>query len=271
MKTNHYLPDSNRMSVLTATVLLAFALAHLLSASVYSFGVQIFGRVIRFDFDLRVIIVVLASGLTAMGTDWLLQSHPMMQGKRTVEHWFVPMLTTLVLGVPLHLLPLGTFWWWLGLGVGGAILVSVFWAEYVAVSPGDTAYPTAMVVLTVISFTLYLILALALRYANVRLFLLAPAFFGATFLVSLRTLHLRSGGRWQVAWSLGIALIGVQLAAGLHYLPVSPVRYGIFLLAPLYALTGLAAGLLERMPLRRAVVEPLAMFVVMCGTGLLLG
>jgi len=259
------------MSVLTATVLLAFALAHLLSASVYTFGVQIFGRVIRFDFDLRVVIVILASGLTAMGMDWLLKSHPMAAGKRTIEHWFAPMLTTLVLGVPLHLLPLGTFWWWIGLGVGGGLLVLVFWAEYVVVSPGDTAYPTAMVVLTVISFTLYLILALALRYANVRLFLLAPAFFGATFLVALRTLHLRLAGQWKVGWSLGIALIGVQLAAGLHYLPISPVRYGILLLAPLYALTNLAASLAEGMPLRLAMVEPAVMLVVVWGLGWWLG
>ncbi len=259
------------MSVLTATVLLTFALTHFLSDSAYGFGVRVFGSVLRFKVDLRTAIVILTSGLTAMGMDWLLQSHPMARGKRTVEHWFAPMLTTLVLGVPLYLLPLRTFWWWVGLGVGGGLLVLVFWSEYVVVSPGDPAYPTATVVLSVISFTLYLILALVLRYANVRLFLLAPAFFGATFLVSLRTLHLRLVGRWLFGWSLGIALVGVQLAAGLHYLPLSPVRYGIFLLAFLYALTNLAASLSEGMPLKRAAVEPAVMLVFVWGLGVWLG
>ena len=270
METNRYLPDTNRISVLTAIVLLAFALTRLLSASVYTFSFQVFERIFRLEFDLRVVIVVLAAGLTATGMDWLLRGHPMIAGKRTVEHWFVPMLTALVLGVPLYLHSSGTLWW-IGFGVGGGLLVLVFWAEYVVVSPGDTSYPTAMVVLTVTSFALYLILVLALRYANIRLFLLAPAFFAATFLISLRTFHLRLGRGWEVAWSIGIALVGIQLAAGLHYLPLSPVRYGVFLLGSLYALISLASGLMERMPLRRAVVEPAVMLLLVWGVGVFLG
>lgn len=270
MKTNRYLPDTNRISVLTAIVLLTFALTRLLSTAVYTLAFQVFGRVIRFELDLRFLIIILAAGLTATGMDWLLRSHPMMEGKRTVEHWLLPMLTALVLGTPLYLLPNGTLWW-VGFGAGGILLILVFWAEYVVVSPGDTSYPSAMIVLTVISFALYLILALALRYASTRLFLLAPTFFVATFFVSLRTLHLRLGGRWELAWSAGIALVGVQLAAGLHYWQISPVRYGIFLLGPLYALTSLSASLAEGIPLRRAAVEPLVMLVLVWGAGIWLG
>lgn len=270
MKTNHYLPDTNRISVLTATVLLAFALTRLLSTSAYLFGIQVFGRVIRFDVDLRVIVILLASGLTATGMDWLLRGHPMLREKRTIEHWLVPMLTALVVGVPLYLLPTGSFWW-LGFGFSGVLLVFVFWAEYVVVSPGDTSYPIAMVVLIVLSFALYLILALALRYADIRLFLLLPALFAATFFVSLRTLHLRLGGRWELAWAAGVALVGIQLAAGLHYLPLSPIRYGMFLLGLLYALTSFVASLLEGFPLRRAFVEPVVMLVLVWGAGIWLG
>jgi len=270
MNTNRYLPDTNRVSVLTAIVLLAFALTRLLSTAAYNIGFQIFGRVIRLDLDLRLMIIILASGLTASGMDWLLRSHPMLAGKRTIEHWFVPMLTSLVLGVPLYLLPDGPLWW-VAFGAGGFLLVLVFWAEYVVVSPGDTSFPSAMVVLIVISFALYLILALALRNANFRLFLLAPALFVATFFVSLRTLHLRLGGRRELAWSAGIALIGVQLAAGLHYWPISPVRYGMFLLGLLYALVSLTTNLLEGITLRRAVVEPSVMLILVWSAGMWFG
>ncbi|MBT3189175.1 MAG: hypothetical protein HN736_06395 [Anaerolineae bacterium] len=270
MKTNRYLPDTNRISVLTATVLLAFALTRLLSGSAYRLGFQVFGRIIHFDFDLRLVVIILASGLTATGMDWLLRDHPLLEKKPTVEHWLVPTLTALVLGVPLYLLPGGSLWWG-GFGLGGLLLVLVFWAEYVVVSPGDTSYPTAMVVLTVISFSLYLILTLALRYSNTRLFLLTPPLFLATFFVSLRTLHLRVGGRWELAWSAGIAIIGIQLAAGLHYLPISPIRYGIFLLGTLYTLTSLIASLLEGIPLRRALTEPLVMLLLVWVAGILLG
>ncbi len=270
MKTNHYSPDSNRISVLVAIVLLAFVLARLLSTSAYILAFEIFGRIVRFEFDLRIVIALLASGLTATGMDWLLRSHPLMKKKRTIGHWFVPMLTALVLSVPLYLLPLGTLWW-MGFGMSGVFLVLVFWAEYVVVSPGDTSYPAAMIVLTVTSFALYFILVLALRYTNSRLFLLAPAFFAASFFVSLRTLHLRLERQWEGAWSVGLALVVVQVAAGLHYLPISPIRYGVLLLAPLYALVSLAASLLEGMPIRRAAVEPTIMLLLILGAGILLG
>ena len=270
MEANRNIPDTNRISVLTASVLLAFALTRLLSSSVYIFAFKIYKSIIRFEVDLRLVIIVLAAGLTATGVDWLLRSHPMMKGKSTFEHWLVPMLTALVLGMPLYLLPEGSLWW-IGFGLSGTLLVLVFWAEYVVVSPGDTNYPTATLVLTVISFALYLILALALRYASIRLFLSLPALFIATFFVSLRALHLRFGGEWQLAWAIGIALVGIQLAAGLHYWVISPVRYGIFLLAPLYALTNLAATVNEGIPLRRAVIEPMVMMFFVLGAGFLLG
>lgn len=270
MKTNRYLPDTNRISVLTATVLLAFALTRLVATTAYLVGFQVFGHIIRFDVDLRVIIILLASGLTATGMDWLLKSHPLIhKKKRTFDHWLVPMLTSLVLGMPLYLLRTDALWWG-GFGIGGILLVLVFWAEYVVVSPGDTSYPVAMVVLTVLSFALYLILALALRYADARLFLIAPSLFIATFLVSLRTLHLRLGGRWEIAWAIGIALVGVQLAAGLHYLPISPIYFGVILLGVLYGLTSLVASLLEGMPLRTAATEPAIMLVLLLVLGVLL-
>ncbi len=271
MKTNHYSPDLNRISVLVAVVLLAFALARLLSTTAYALAFEVFGRNIRFEFDVRIVIVLLASGLTATGMDWLLRSHPLIKDKRTIEYWFVPMLTALVLGIPLYLLPLGTLWWWGGFALGGVFLGFVFWAEYVVVSPGDTSYPAAMVVLTVTSFALYLILVLALRYANLRLFLLTPAFFIASFLVGLRTLHLRLGRQWETAWAIGIALVIVQLSAGLHYLPISPIRYGALLLAPLYALVSLSSNLLEGIPIRRAAVEPAVMLLLVWGAGFWFG
>jgi hypothetical protein len=256
MNANRYSPDIDRISVLTATVLLAFVLTRLLDVTAYLVGFQIFGFNIRFDVDLRIIIILLASGLTATGMDWLLKSHPLIEKKkRTLDHWLVPMLTALVLGMPLYLLRTDALWW-AGFGIGGFLLVLVFWAEYVVVSPGDTNYPMAMLVLTVLSFALYLILAVVLRYSGARLFFSMPVLFIATFLVSVRTLNLRLSGRWEVAWALGLALVGIQLAAGLHYLPISPIHYGMILLGILYGLTSLVASLLEGITLRRAATEP---------------
>ena len=123
-----------------------------------------------------------------------------------------------------------------------AFLFFVFVAEYVVVDPGAPYYAISMAGLTAISYTLFFVLAVALRYAGVRLYVLAPALFLAATLASLRILHLRLTGRWEYAWALGIAFVCVQLASGLHYWPLSPIQFGLMLTGSLYGLTSLAAN-----------------------------
>jgi hypothetical protein len=120
-----------------------------------------------------------------------------------------------------------------------------------------------MAVLTAISYTLFLILAVALRYSSARLYLLVPALFIAAFLASLRILHLRLSGRWEYAWSAGIAFVCIQIASGLHYWPVSPIQFGLMLIGLLYGLTSFAMNLGEDQPARRAVLEP-AIIIGLC-------
>jgi hypothetical protein len=123
--------------------------------------------------------------------------------------------------------------------------------------------------LTVLAFVMFLILAVALRAAEARLFLLVPALFLGGGFVALRTLHLRLNERWEFAWAVGIGIVGMQMGAALHYWPLTPVRFGLVLLGPLYALTALAVGLVEGNPFRRAVVEPAVMLALLWGLALL--
>ena len=188
--------------------------------------------------------------------DWLLRSHPSLGKTRTIEHWLLPTLATFIVGIPLTILPPGNIWW-IGFGIGGLLLLLVFMAEYIVVEPSAPNYAIATAGLTALSFAVYLILTTALRFSSVRLFLLAPALFIAAGLVSLRTLHLRVSQKWEYNWALGIAFVCTQIGAGLHYWPVSPVQFGLVLLGPLYALSTLTGNLLEGIPLRRAMIEPL--------------
>ncbi|HEY5158465.1 MAG TPA: hypothetical protein VII93_10940, partial [Anaerolineales bacterium] len=55
------------------------------------------------------------------------------------------------------------------------------------------------------------------------------------------------------------------LGAAMHYLPLSPVRFGLALLAPVYALTVMGVNLLEGAPFQRAWVEPAVMLTVFWG------
>jgi hypothetical protein len=270
MREHRNLPDPGRVSVLTAMILLTFALARLIETPVYPFDLSFAGLDLVFKVDLNLALTLLAAGLTAAGVDWILRGHPSIQPGETVEHWLVPMLTSLVVGVALYTLPAG-WMWWVGFGVGGLLLALVLLAEYVVVDPGDVLYPGATVALTALAFTLFLILAVALRASGARALFIVGALFLAGGLASLRALHLRLNERWEFTWAAGIALMAMQLAAGLYFWPLSPIRFGLGLLGPVYALTLLAASLVEGDSFRRAVVEPVFMLSILWGLAIWLG
>ncbi len=255
MQSRSSLPDTNRIGVLTAAVLLAFALTRLLPSSQAVLQLTLGNFFLTLPVSLTTILTLLAAGVTATGMDWLLRGHPGLGSRRTVEHWLLPMLTTFVIGVPLSLLPGGASWW-ITFAIAGLALVTVFIAEYVAVDSTAPSYSAATGLLTALSFAVYLILLTTMRASSPRLILSVPVVFLAGGMVSLRALHLRLR-RWEFAWAGGVALILAQLASALHYWPLSPIQFGLALLGPLYALTSLAGSLGEEAPVRRAAIEPM--------------
>jgi hypothetical protein len=264
MSENRYLPDPTRVSILTASILLAFALTRVISAPHYEFTIPLIGLYVTLSLNLNTLIVLLAAGMTAAGMNWLLRTHPSLEQGETREHWLLPTLTVLVMGVALYTLP-PTAIWWLEFGLGAILLLVVFYAEFVAVDPTDARYPFATAILTALAYIIFLILAVALKASNARLYLLGPALFIGGGLVALRTLHLRLNERWEGAWAIGIAIAIVQLGAALYYMPLTPVRFGLGLLGPVYALTSLAVSLAEGRTLRQSIFEPAFMLILLCG------
>lgn len=256
MEEHRHLPDANRLSVLVATVLLAFALAQVVETQHYSLTMDILGIQLSLPLNLTLAATLLSTGLTAAGMDWLLRGHPHFEGKNTVQHWLLPALTTFAIGVPLYSLQPSSAWWF-SFALGGVLLLLVFLSEYIVLDPSDVRYPAASAGLTALSFALFLTLAAGLSYISARLVLVAFVIFLAATMVALRALHLRLSERWELAWAAGIGLACVQFAVALHYWPLGPVQFGLALVGLLYALTGLAINLGEGMSVRRAVVEAL--------------
>lgn len=254
MDARSHVPDANRIGVLTSTVLLSLALTRIARAPEFNLEMQLPGFFLSLPLNLTTVMSILTAGLTATGMDWLLRGHPSLNGRPTLQWWILPTLTTFVVSVSLSFLPDGTAWW-IGFAVSGFFLLLVFLAEYVVVDPAAPNYDISLAGLTAISYTLFFILAVALRYGDLRLFLTLPALFLSAGLASLRILHLRLN-RWEYAWSIGIAFICVQVAAGLHYWPLSSIQFGLMLVGPLYGLTNLAVNLNEDLPTRRAALEP---------------
>lgn len=266
LKPRHF-PESDRLSVLAATILLAYASARFVDLPSWDPGVQLPGIYLSIEINVRTVVALLVAGLTATGAEWLLRDHPSLGNSSTLQHWLLPALTAWVIGVPLYRLPLGPQWL-ASFAIGGALLILVLVAEYIVVDPQDVRHALATAGLTAVSFALYLMLAITLRSAGLRLFQILPALTLSAGLVSLRTLHLRLHGQWVFFQAIALALIVAQLAASMHYWPISPITYGLALLGPAYAMTSLIGGLSEGEPLRQALFEPAIVLVVVWTTAL---
>jgi Protein of unknown function (DUF5656) len=269
LERHRHLPDADHLSVLVGTILLAFALAHFISLPVRQLSVQLPGIYLLINFGIQELVALLVALLTATGADWLLRDHPNRGKHLLVEHWLLPGLTAWAIGLPLLQLPL-TPVWWIGFALGGILLILVLVAEYISIDPEDVRHPPAAAGLTAVSFALFLVLVAGLRFANTRLFLLLPALGLASGLVSLRTVHLRLNERWAFLEAGLVALVTIQMAAALHYLPVSPISFGLALLGPAYTLTNLLGSLAEGKPLRQAVWEPVVVLALIWGVTLLI-
>lgn len=270
MEQHTHLPETNRLSVLTSTILLAYALTPFVNIPVSDLRINLPIGVFSFSINFSTIVSILVATLAGFGTDWLLRGHPHFELKSSIPHSLLPAMTAWVIGIPLSTLGFGVSWWAL-FAIGGVLLVLVFIAEYITVDFTDIRFAPAAVGLTALSFGLFLILAITLRAAGLRLYLVLPALALPVFLISLRTIYLRSNGQWRLSWTVCITLVVTQIATGLQYLPVKPLGYGLFLIAPAYALTSLAVSMEEGHPFRSAWPGPLIIMVILVFLGFVFG
>ncbi len=255
MDEHQHLPDTNQLSILAATILLAYALTPFIRIPETELVLRLPFAVFEYKLSFNTIVSVLTALLAAAGTDWLLRSHPHLEGANLWLHLLLPALTAWTIGVPLSTLTIGLQWWAV-FTMGGILLVMVFIAEYIVVDFQDARHGLATIGLTALSFALYLILAIAARTASLRLYLLLPLLMGPLALVCLRTLYLRAGSGWFVTWTFGIIAVTGQVIVGLQYLPLSPLAYGLILTGLAYALTNVAGSIQEGRSWPGLLIEP---------------
>lgn len=263
------LPNTDRLSVLAASILLAYSFLPFIRIPERGLVVQLAGIVFEFKVNFFTIIALISAGMAATGTDWLLGDHPGLGAQPTYQHWLIPAMTTWVIGVSLSTLGVGPQWWAV-FGFGGLLLVLVLISEYIVVDPYNTYHALAAAGLTAVSYALFLILTVTLVASGARLYVLLPALGVAVFLFTLRNLHLRLNGRWYFLWAGGITLIISQFVAALHYWPISPLRYGLVILGLAYALSSIAGSVEEGRAWREIWLEPVLMLVLLWGLAVIL-
>ena len=258
---------TDRIGMLTAMVLLSYALTRIAQAPKITVTLNLPGFYFAYPLSLDSVITLFAAGLTASGMAWILSDHPELENKTAIEHWLIPTLTTFVIGGPLAVLP-NNYIWWAGFIFSAILLALVFWAEYQVVSPSISGYAAARSVLTALAYSLFFILIMSMRFERLRLFLFVPVIFLAAGLISLRILYLDGNDRWDFPWAVGIGLVCAQIGAGLHYWPVTSIQMGLALTGILYALTMLSMNLSQGIPLSRAALSPCAVAALAWGAAI---
>jgi hypothetical protein len=260
MQSRHY-PEADRLSVLIATIMLAYALAKFVNIPPQLIPLEFAGIFLPIRFQAENIVALVVAGMTATGADWILRDHPGLVGRSTAPHWLLPGLTAWVISLPLNALPFNSLWW---AAFAGATLlvVLVLIAEYIALDPEDARQPVAAAGLSGLAYTLFLILAISVASIDLRLYLRLPALLLGGTLVSLRVLNLQSN-EWKWGLAAVSGLVITQLGAGLHYHPITPISFGLVLLGPVYAINTYLNNSAQGQPTRQAIVIPAIILILL--------
>jgi hypothetical protein len=238
-----------------AVILIAYALTSVISFPTQTLSVQLPGFLFKLNINMVTIISVLVAVLTAAGSDWMISEHPYFNKQIRWQHWLIPGLTALVIGVPLDVLRVSPAWWGV-FALGGVLLAGVLLSEYISVDPGDSRSPIAILSLTAVSLALFLTLAIAVRGSGSRLYLILAALIPASFLVTSRYMMLRTGEGIEPTWAIGITILILQFATGLYYLPLRPIQFGLLLLGIQFGLNILAVNYKDHKSQRKLWLEP---------------
>jgi hypothetical protein len=268
-KPHTHLPDFERMSLLMALILLTFTLAQILNLPGGELSIQLPGLYLKLQLGSRELVGLLVALIAAAGTDWVLQIHPHYKVTSRLDHWLLPAITSWAISMPIFQIPIGPIWW-LAFILGSLLLTLVLLSEYFVIDPTDLRYPLATAVLTSVSYALYLLIAAALQHSGLRLILVLPGLALSVFLISLRILRLRPESKWAIPEAAITTFLIIQIASPLHYLPISPISYGLAILGPAYATTIFFTGLGEERSARGAIREPLTILVLVWISAVLL-
>lgn len=243
-------PDRDRVSTLTALVLLTYTLIRIVVLPTFEVEFAILGLIIRFEFNTTFVMLSLAAALAAAGADWLIRSHPKFENAKSITvHWIIPGLAALGGGAILKWISAGPALW-IGLIFTALLLIAVLMAEYIVVDARDPRFDAASVGLSALAHLLLVGAFFAILAADLRAAFSIPSVFLASAAVTWRLHNLNQRDRAAPQYALFISTITAQLAWGLHYWPLPPLRGALLLGLLVYLANGLSLihqqGQLER-------------------------
>ncbi len=261
MNFSQNLPNRERLSLVVSTIMLAYAISQAVNFPGQEVPLAIGGFLIPFEFDIPTIITVAVAGVTATGTDWIMRDHPALKDKLTLPHLLLPTLTAWILSISLNNLADVPFKW-LVLIVGGVFLLVVILAEYLVLNPDDYRAPVGVALLTAIAYAMIVALSVSLESTDQRLIVALPAIALGSGILSMRILQLQSDKAWPVLESTATLLVVVQFGSVLHYLPLTPLAYGILMLGVMFSMVNFIINQANQTNLTRGLIEAAVTFML---------
>lgn len=227
-------PEFGQISALTALVLLTYGLIRMIALPAIDIELSIFGLLIKLEFKTQSIMLLLAGALTATGADWLIRGHPYYKpGQSTLETSILPALAAIAIGGIIIRVSEGAQLW-IAHVIGALVLVLIVWAEFIVSFPRDPRARFVGIALNGLAFLLITSVLLAISELGLRAIFAIPLVAGFSFAVIWRLLRLAFPGARVWPWALLIGIVVAQIATGLHYWPISPLRTSLLLAFALY-------------------------------------
>jgi hypothetical protein len=267
VNSKQIIPNRERLSIVIATILLAFALTQLISAPSRIIPISIGGIYLPINLDFSNIVAVAVALMTASGTDWILRDHPGFRTKSTIPNLLLPSTTSWVLYISLNNLgdnPLR----WLIFVAGGLFLIAVILAEWTVLTEDSLQKPLAEILLTALAYALFLALLISLITAKQRLFISLATIGLASIALSIRVIQLQLKTQIAIPLAAVSMLVTLQIAAAMHYLPIQPLGSSLILLGTLYSTTNFSINLEQQQTLNRSLIEAGVPFLLLLAIAL---
>lgn len=222
----------------------------------------LFGLLIHIEFKPQSVMLLLAAGLAAAGSEWLIkgEAHPPSRSP-AAEHWLIPSFAAIAIGFIVMRIPNGPPLW-LGLVMGASLLVAVLTAEFIVALEGDPRHDNVTIALKGLAFLLMTGSFFAIYDSQLRAFFTIPFVFAISSLISWRLLRLSVPDLPIWTWAALSGLISAQFAIGLHYLPLSPLMTSVLLGVLSYIGDGFILTHMERRITWRDVVESVVIMLI---------
>ena len=233
MDKKWHFPNTDQLSIITATTLLAYVIMPYIKISAQEIEIPFLGMIFNFKLNFSTVISLAAGIMAAFGTDWIIKGHPKYENQSSTIHLIIPSLTVMALAIPLNIINLSPQWWGVFI-LGSVIFLISLIAEYIAIDRDDARYPAAAMFLTAVSSVFSLILLISLRAAQYRLYSYVLVWLPFFFFFTNRIMHFFSKMSWSVEETAVVVFIVMQWIIGYHYWPISPLAFGLAITGPAY-------------------------------------